>query len=111
LPTYSFNITIEGDKIVVEINRVTEGDSPDDLSLKLIDPEGEQADFDFVSNSDLKDGKKRVGLNLAYFGTPKAGNYTLIIKISEMKQFIEKKLKSPHQNIVSAFLLLMTRYI
>ena len=80
LPTYSFNTTIEGDKIVVDINRITEGDLPDDLSLKLTDPEGEQADFDFVSNSDLKDGKERVGLNLAYFGIPKAGNYTLIIK-------------------------------
>ena len=80
LPTYSFNTTIEGDKIIVNINRITEGDLPDDLSIKLIDPDGEQVDFDYVSNSDLKDGKERVELNLAYFGAPKAGNHTLVIE-------------------------------
>lgn len=80
LPTYSFNTTIEGDKIVVDINRITEGDLPDRLSIKLIDPDGEQIDFDFVSNSDLKDGQERVELNLAHFGASKIGNFTLIIQ-------------------------------
>lgn len=80
LPTYSFNATIEGDKIVVGINRITEGDLSDDLSLKLIDPDGKIVDSDRVSNQDIKDGEEKGELKLSYFGTHKSGNYTLIIK-------------------------------
>ena len=80
LPEYSFNATIESDKIVVDISRITEGDLSDRLSLKLTDPDGKQIDFDYVSNSDLKDGRERVELNLAYFGASKIGNYTLVIE-------------------------------
>ncbi|HJH26910.1 MAG TPA: hypothetical protein C5S37_09125, partial [Methanophagales archaeon] len=80
LPEYSFNATIESDKIVVDISRITEGNLSDRLSLKLTDPDGKQIDFDYVSNSDLKDGKEQVELNLAHFGAPKIGNYTLVIE-------------------------------
>ncbi|RZN35304.1 MAG: DUF4352 domain-containing protein [Methanophagales archaeon ANME-1-THS] len=80
LPEYSFNATLADAKIVVEINRITEGDLPDSLNIKLTDLDGKQADFDYVSNEDLKDGKERVELNFAYFGAPKIGNYTLVIK-------------------------------
>jgi hypothetical protein len=80
IPIYSFNTTIEGDKIVIDINRITEGDLSDDLNIKLTDPDGEQSDFNYVSNSNLKDGKERVELNFAHFGAPKIGDYTLVIK-------------------------------
>lgn len=80
LPEYSFNATIESDKIVVDISRITEGDLSGglyELHLKLSGPDGEQIDSEFV---DLKDGMKRIDLNLAHFGAPKIGNYTLVIE-------------------------------
>jgi hypothetical protein len=80
LSEYSFNATIESDKIVVDISRITEGDLSDRLSLKLTDSDGKQIDFDYVSNSDLKDGRERIELNLAHFGAPEVGNYTLVIE-------------------------------
>jgi len=104
LPTYSFNTTIEGDKIIVNINRVTEGDLPDDLSIKLIDPDGEQVDFDYVSNSDLNDGKERVELNLAYFGAPKVDNFTLIIENIRDETIYQEEIEvTPQKIIIEAY--------
>ena len=79
LPTYSFNTTVEGNKLIVDIQRISSGDLPDRLTIRLFNPDGEQVDFDYVSDSDLKDGKERVELSMA-FGAPKVGNYTLVIK-------------------------------
>ena len=50
---------------------------PDRLTIRLFNPDGECVDFDYVSDSDLKDGKERVELSMA-FGAPKVGNYTLV---------------------------------
>ena len=80
LPKYSFNTTVEGDKLIVDIHRISSGDLPDRLTLELLNPDGEQVDFEYVPDSDLKDGKERVELSLTYFGAPKVGNYTLIVK-------------------------------
>ena len=79
LPTYSFNTTVEGNKLIVDIQRISSGDLPDRLTIRLFNPDGEQVDFDYVSDSDLKDGKERVELSMA-FGAPKVGNYTLVVK-------------------------------
>ena len=75
LPTYSFDTTVEGNKLIVDIRRISSGDLPDRLTIRLFNPDGELVDFDYVSDSDLKDGKERVELSMA-FGAPKMGNYT-----------------------------------
>ena len=80
LPMYSFNTTVEGNKLIVDIQRISSGDLPDRLTIRLFNPDGEQVDFDYVSDSDLKDGKERVELSMAHFGAPKVGNYTLVVK-------------------------------
>ena len=88
----------------MDINRITEGDLPDDLSSKLIDPDGEQVDFDYVSNSDLKDGKERVELNLAYFGAPKVGNYTLVIENVRDETIYQEEIEvTPPKIIIEAY--------
>ena len=50
------------------------------VTIRLFNPDGEQVDFDFVPDSDLKDGKERIELSMAYFGAPKVGNYTLVVE-------------------------------
>lgn len=78
LPTYSFNTTVKGNKLIVDIHRISSGDLPDHLTLKLFNPDGEQVDFGYIPDSDLKDGIEKIELNLAYFGAPEVGNYTLV---------------------------------
>ena len=58
LPTYSFSTAIEGNRLIVGINRISIGDLSDHLTLKLFNPNGEQVDFDYVLDSDMKDGKE-----------------------------------------------------
>lgn len=93
LPEYSFNTTLEHDKLVVDISRITEGDLSGglyELYLKLSGPDGEQIDSEFV---DLKDGRKRIELNLAYFGVPTVGNYTLVIENIKDEIVYKKKIE------------------
>jgi len=104
LPTYSFNTTVEDNKLIVDIQRISSGDLPDDLTLKLFNPDGEQVDFDYVSNSDLKDGKERVELNLAYFGAPKADNFTLIIENVRDETIYQEEIEvAPPKIIIEAY--------
>ena len=48
-----------------------------------------QVDFDFVPDSDLKDGKERVELSMAYFDAPKVGNYTLVVEERRYQKEVE----------------------
>ncbi|MCW3131322.1 MAG: hypothetical protein N2V73_01160 [Candidatus Methanospirare jalkutatii] len=95
LPTYSFNTTVEGNKLIVDIQRISSGDLPDRLTIRLLNPDGEQVDFDFVPDSDLKDGKEQVELSMAYFGAPKADNYTLVIENVRDKVIYRKEISAP----------------